>query len=804
MEKNIASLGYSLRPPELGSGKANVLRGLSPLVSKWLVPDFTTFRVSEWKENPTVILDRITGVFHETLAVRSSTDLEDSKTGSFAGVFDTILNVDASNPAEIVDAVEKVILGYKKAARLSSLENQEIILQEMVTSVSMSGVATTRDLRTGRKYIVVNYDDKTNDTDSVTSGSSMFSNQVLCVLDGGKTRLRSERFRRLFAAINELEEIYPDEPLDIEFALSRDFRPILFQVRPLATISPDPHADLALQVVARESRLTIKSLLEGGSGSVFAQMSDWNPVEILGRNPRPLATSLYANLITDSVWAEARSSMGYAKVSDPELVVLIGGQPYVNVQKSLTSFVPSGLPAPTAVKLVTGWLEYLMENPSLQDKIEFDVALCNFSFDIDQRLREERYASFSDSEKLEIIEAYRGHLSAVTSASDEDPKGIGFNSALSRELRSNLEPEGDLSGSVFGGWASHIRALGTLPFARLARHSFIAVDLLRSAVRTGIISDQQYDDFFSNLETITNTLQQVSRPDGTFDPSLFLLQFGHLRPNTYEITSQRYDQVPYFGQTTTGAKGALLLVEPPGHSGGADIFGKKLQQALDSHQIGFADVKQFQGWCQQAIVLREYSKYVFSASLSQMLEAIPAADGLKDFSREELSFLTFSELVSLSVRESDDSTGEALSDTLRRRKVDHENRLEYILPPLIFDSDHAFIAPFQIARPNFVTNLVVEGPSTSVSADKIDFDIRDRVEGRIVLIERADPGFDWLFSLNIVGLVTKYGGPNSHMAVRCAEFSIPAAIGCGENLFSKLVGDRFIVLDARSHSVVGY
>jgi phosphohistidine swiveling domain-containing protein len=187
-----------------------------------------------------------------------------------------------------------------------------------------------------------------------------------------------------------------------------------------------------------------------------------------------------------------------------------------------------------------------------------------------------------------------------------------------------------------------------------------------------------------------------------------------------------------------------------------------------------------------------------------MLEAIPAAEGLEDLSREELSFLTFAELVSLSVRESDDSTGEALSDTLRKRRVDHENRLEYILPPLIFDSDHAFIAPFQIARPNFVTNLVVEGPSTSVSADKIDFDIRDRVEGRIVLIERADPGFDWLFSLNIVGLVTKYGGPNSHMAVRCAEFSIPAAIGCGENLYSKLGGDRFIVLDARSHSVVGY
>ena len=29
----------------------------------------------------------------------------------------------------------------------------------------------------------------------------------------------------------------------------------------------------------------------------------------------------------------------------------------------------------------------------------------------------------------------------------------------------------------------------------------------------------------------------------------------------------------------------------------------------------------------------------------------------------------------------------------------------------------------------------------------------------------------------IKGLITKYGGVNSHMAIRCAELSVPAAIG---------------------------
>jgi phosphoenolpyruvate-protein kinase (PTS system EI component) len=58
--------------------------------------------------------------------------------------------------------------------------------------------------------------------------------------------------------------------------------------------------------------------------------------------------------------------------------------------------------------------------------------------------------------------------------------------------------------------------------------------------------------------------------------------------------------------------------------------------------------------------------------------------------------------------------------------------------------------------------------------------------GRIVCIENADPGFDWIFTRQIAGLVSKYGGANSHMTIRCAELGVPAAIGVGEQLFDRL------------------
>ena len=43
---------------------------------------------------------------------------------------------------------------------------------------------------------------------------------------------------------------------------------------------------------------------------------------------------------------------------------------------------------------------------------------------------------------------------------------------------------------------------------------------------------------------------------------------------------------------------------------------------------------------------------------------------------------------------------------------------------------------------------------------------------KVVCIENADPGYDFLFSKNIKGLVTKYGGQNSHMAIRCPKLNI--------------------------------
>jgi len=113
------------------------------------------------------------------------------------------------------------------------------------------------------------------------------------------------------------------------------------------------------------------------------------------------------------------------------------------------------------------------------------------------------------------------------------------------------------------------------------------------------------------------------------------------------------------------------------------------------------------------------------------------------------------------------------------------------LPQILFDEAGVFIVPFQVSQPNFISSKKITAECAALSSDPT----HSSLTGKIVFIENADPGYDWIFCKKISGLITKYGGANSHMAIRCAEFSIPAAIGCGEQRYDSLVEANQIMLD---------
>ena len=119
-----------------------------------------------------------------------------------------------------------------------------------------------------------------------------------------------------------------------------------------------------------------------------------------------------------------------------------------------------------------------------------------------------------------------------------------------------------------------------------------------------------------------------------------------------------------------------------------------------------------------------------------------------------------------------------------------------VLPEVIFDVGDIDVIDIDEARPNFITNKVVEAPIVNLDEDH-DSDIT----GKIVVLTKADPGYDWIFAKDIAGFVTKYGGAASHMAIRCAEFGIPAAIGCGAKIYDTVSKLDYLELDCKNGTI---
>ena len=267
-------------------------------------------------------------------------------------------------------------------------------------------------------------------------------------------------------------------------------------------------------------------------------------------------------------------------------------------------------------------------------------------------------------------------------------------------------------------------------------------------------------------------------------------KYGHLRPGTYDITSLRYDQMSEFGQMD------FQMLEKKDDQKFELTKQKEKRIDLLLKKEGFTKItcqKLFK-YIENATKAREFGKFIFTRNLSFILEIL-ASFGEKHFlSRDELSHIPIKEFLAIFKH----SDVENIEDRLR--KISHKNKEKLAfssairLPQVLYDFSGIGVIPFQVTQPNFITDKKLVAESINVSAS-----INPKLLiNKIVLIENADPGFDWIFSQKIAGLITKYGGANSHMAIRCAEFKIAAAIGCGEQRYEILLKAHKIMLDCSS------
>ena len=135
-------------------------------------------------------------------------------------------------------------------------------------------------------------------------------------------------------------------------------------------------------------------------------------------------------------------------------------------------------------------------------------------------------------------------------------------------------------------------------------------------------------------------------------------------------------------------------------------------------------------------------------------------------------------------------------DNIISNRKQRRSDLWITLPSTILSLRSLYIHEECDARPNFVTKKCIRGDV--VTEDSL---FASSLEGKIIVVKSADPGWDWLFSNNIGALITCYGGANSHMAIRAAELSLPAAIGVGEVKFKQVVSSSALQIDALSQTI---
>jgi phosphohistidine swiveling domain-containing protein len=316
--------------------------------------------------------------------------------------------------------------------------------------------------------------------------------------------------------------------------------------------------------------------------------------------------------------------------------------------------------------------------------------------------------------------------------------------------------------------------------------------MLKSLVKENLITQETYDAFYNSIETVASDInndfnallqEKISKQE-------FLKKYGHLRPGTYDITSQRYENNPQLLKT------ANLKIEQKKKQ---TYFITKEQEetitnVLLSHNISITST-QFLTFAEQATKARELSKFEFTKNLSDALEYIAKAGEDLGFTRKEIAMLNIHDILHVPSQDRIKIWKEKIKEQENKKMITDK----IILPSIILTEKDFEIIQHYDSRPNYITqkNITAE----IIHLKNIE-EQHHKIEGNIVILENGDPGYDWIFTRNPAGLITKYGGVASHMSIRCAEFGIPAAIGCGEKIFNQLQTSSQIILNCKDNKII--
>ncbi|WP_435116869.1 hypothetical protein ACIJYF_00715 [Candidatus Pelagibacter bacterium nBUS_49] len=508
-------------------GKAQTLIFLKKNQTKYnfIVPELIRFTKKYYLSNQEIVIKRVIKKFsNQKVIIRSSSKNEDNLGQSNAGKYDSY-KLKKLNIPNIKEYSEKVL----KKLNI----NDEIIFQKYINKPDYAGVIFTREINSNAPYYSINLD-TSGKTDTITSGAkgSKIKNIII-----SKNYIYRSKYKQLLSVIKNIEILVNDDRLDIEFCV-KNSKIFILQCRPLKRIRTKIKDELfysALKNIENKfSNLQNSPSRIPGNFTIFSNMTDWNPAEMIGVKPTLLSLSLYSELITDNIWSEQRKNYLYQNVKPNPLMVNFLGSPYIDLRVDFNSFLPDDLSDDLKKKLIKYFLNTVKRKPELHDKVEFELIETFFDFDSKSKIR--NYLNIKDTKTYvkSLKKITNNYLNFKLLKNDIDKiHTLKFkqNEIISSK-RSSIE-------NIFF-LINDCKNYGTLPFAGIARCAFVGTKILRTLVDQKVLTQNDYNLFF---ESINNLQKEINNSLlNSKAKKNFFKNYGHLRPMTYSITSQNYQE----------------------------------------------------------------------------------------------------------------------------------------------------------------------------------------------------------------------------------------------------------------------
>ncbi len=749
-----------------------------------LVPKFIFFEKKSFLTNKNFYINKIYKTFKNDIIIRSSAINEDSKKESKAGYYESYV----LRRNDFHDLEKKILELIKKFKN----NKDQILIQNYISKPDIAGVIFTKDKSTNSHYYDISYD-FSKKSNLITSGK--FNPSLKSLILYKNTQHIPSKFKKLIQIINKFEKLFANDRLDIEFCIKKQ-KIFVLQCRPLLgskkKVNNKKLNDVIVNLEKKFKKINKVNETLLGNKTALSNMSDWNPAEIIGKKPSKLAFSLYSELITNSIWSKQRKNYGYKDVHPNKLMLNFAGSPYIDLRVDLNSFLPKDLNKNISKKLINHFINKIKNNPELHDKIEFELISTCYDFNISNR-----HLPLNKSEK----KIYFSSLKKLTN-NILNPK----NNIIDKELV-KIEMLKNKIEKISKSNLSHIQKIyyliddckkyGTLSFAGIARCAFISKSILDSLKEIKLLKDKDIDNFYLSINTISKSLNHefyLSQKKNSYKK--FLIKYGHLRPSTYSISTMNYkDNYKNYFSNKILKKQIKYINNFNFNNYQISNINKIFKK--NGLKINF---NQFLKFAKQSIENREYSKLIFTKSIDEIFENLNKLAKEINIDPKIIEHLD----IDIIIKSFHDLEQEKLKKIiLRNIKINQKSynfSQNILLPDVIYDNKN-FSSYYNFdCKENYITKKTKIGEIIELKK----LNNFKKINKKIVLIENADPGFDFLFSYNIDGLITKYGGSNSHMAIRCMELGLPAIIGVGDKTYENFSNSKKVFIDCnnKNYSII--